>query len=285
MLGSTRIDSLIPAPKRHRGPGMRYSIPLPSYLPLGGRDESINPPIKQRGQIYADSRSTPPSQYNPTVSLALSPTPSSSPVPNEHTPFPVNYKPPGARKKQYCTDHSVTVWPARPGAADYFDTAQFTFTQTPYNSQKGPVPPRMCIPLEAATDHPCNSEIVATTIAPDFAAVDSPSLPPTPILHIPACRPNNTNSHPRAVGLIPHHHHQYYFIPSLPSSSASIRSTEHPDANPIPEVSTGAAYPSANHNNPTINRSRRAHQKASKQKRRQRRSRAVPIPTVCHPTP
>ena len=65
MPGSNRVDPLMPAPKRHRGPGRRYSTPLPSYLPLGGRYESIKRPIKQRGQTYTDPRSIPPSQSNP----------------------------------------------------------------------------------------------------------------------------------------------------------------------------------------------------------------------------
>ena len=57
-----RVDPLMPAPKRQRGLGMRYSTPLPSYLPLGGRDDSTTRPIKQRCTTNTDSGSIFPPQ-------------------------------------------------------------------------------------------------------------------------------------------------------------------------------------------------------------------------------
>jgi hypothetical protein len=185
----------MPAPKRHRGLGMRYSTPLPSYLPLGGRDESITRSIKQRCQTYTDSGSIPSSQLsaNPVPSLVLCTTPPPSQVPLEH---------PVARNFQHRIGRPVTSWPARPGgAADYFDTAQFIFTQTPHSPQTRPMPPQMSSSLEAATGHPCNSsEVAIAIIASISVAVDALSLPQAPlIINIPAHHPNDVNPRLRAA--------------------------------------------------------------------------------------
>jgi hypothetical protein len=246
---SDRVDPLMPAPKRQRGLGMRYSTPMPSYLPLGGRDDSITRSIKQRCKTDKDPGSIPPPQLfaNPVVPLALSTTPPPSQVPLVLTPFPVNYK---HRKYQRRIDRPVTSWPARPGAADHFDNAKSTCTQSPHSPQTGPS-------LEAANDHPCNySEVAVATIASIPAAVGTLSLPPAPLINIPAHHPNDANPRLRAVWQLPHHYRYYPTISPMPSSSlTSIRSSVHLDAHPMSEETTGAASPSAiHHHNPTISR-------------------------------
>ena len=267
----------MPAPKRHRGLGMRYSTPLPSYLPLAGRYDSTTRSINHRCQTYADPGSIPPSKLydNPVASLVSSPTPPPSQVPHEHTLLPVNYKHPAARMKQRRVNRPVTTWPARPGAADYFDTAQFTVAQTPHSPQKGPMPPRMSPSLETATDNPWNSASTFANIAPVSAAVDALSPPPAPLTNISAHHPNDVKPRLRAVWQLPHHQRYYPFSP-LPSPT-SIRPSELLYAHPIPEEIAAAACSSAEPHNSTINRSKsQQHFQTYKQKRRQRRSRAVP---------
>jgi len=282
--GSTEVDPQMPAPKRHRGLGMRYSSPLPSYLPLAGRHDSMTRSINYRCQTYAVPGSIPPSKLytNPVASHVSSPTPPPSQVPHEHTLLPVNHMHPAARMKQRRVNRPVTTWPARPGAADYFDSAQFTVAQTPHSPLKGPMPPRMSPSLETGTDHSLNSENTFANIAPVSAAVDALILPQAPLINIPAHLPNDANPRLRAVW---QHNHRYHPISPIPRSTP-VRPSEHLDAQPMPEETTdGAASPSAKPHNSTISRSQGGHQKASKQKRRQRRSRATLIPTVCHPTP
>ena len=76
-------------------------------------------------------------------------------------------------------------------------------------------------------------------------------------------------------GQLPHHHRHYLISPMPPSTS--IRSSEHLDTQSMPEETTGAASRSAKPHNSTRSWSlgSRGRQKASKQKHRQRRSRAV----------
>jgi hypothetical protein len=222
----------MPAPKRHRGLGMRYSTPLSSYLPLAGRYDSMTRSINHRCQTYADPGSIPPSKLyaNPVASLVSSPTPPPPQVPHEHTLLPVNYKHPAARMKQRRVNRPVTTWPARPvysrpparsQHADYFDSAQFTVAQTPHSPQKGPMPTRMSPSMETATDHPWNSENTFANIAPVSAAVDAP---PAPLTNISAHHPNDDKPRLRAVWQLPHHQ-RYYPISPLPSPT-SIRPSE-----------------------------------------------------------
>ena len=137
--GSNTVDSRMPAPKRHRGLGVRYSTPLPFRWKLRKYDsvyqlpmpELCGPWIHPQSKLYA----------NPVASLVPSPTPPPSQVPHEHTPLPVNYKHPAALMKQRRVNRPVTTWPARPGgAADYFDNAQFTVAQTPTAHRKDRCP-------------------------------------------------------------------------------------------------------------------------------------------------
>ena len=168
----------MPAPKRHRGLGMRYSTSLPSYLPLDdGRYESITRPLNQRCQTYANSESIPPTKLhaNPVAPLPSPP----SQAPHENIPLLANYKLPGAWKKQRRIGHPVTSWPARPGAANYFDTTQFASTQTSHSPHHRTVASRMSKSLKIATSRLCNSEVAVTSIAPVLAAVGAPGLSPS----------------------------------------------------------------------------------------------------------
>ena len=269
----------MPAPKRHRGHGMRYSTPLPSYLPLGGRDESITRSIKHRCQTYTDPRTILPSQLsvNPVASLVPCPTPPPPPqISLENPSFPVNYIHPVARNNQHRIGRPVTSWPARPGAADYFGTAQLVFTQTPRSPQTGPVHPQMSPALVAATGHPCNpSEAAVAIIASVPAAVDSLSLPQAPLFNIPAHHPNEANPRLRAVWQLPNHLRYLPISPMPPSRS--FRSSDHFVPQSMPEETTGATSRSGKPHKPTRSWSLggRGHKKASERKRRQRRSRAV----------
>ena len=67
------------------------------------------------------------------------------------------------------------------------------------------MPPRTSLPLETATDHPCNSEVAVANIAPVSTAVDVLSLPQAPIIIISALHhPNDAKPRLRTVWQLPH---------------------------------------------------------------------------------